>query len=692
MSCGQAGDLQAHVAARVGGEHRGAAGIGHHGDPVSLGYRLRGQQRRGVEELAEVGGGDHAGLLEQGLPGEGGCHRCVGAGCGQAPACRGPAHVHGQDRLGTADAAGGAGELAGVPERLQVQHGQLGRRVRFPPQQHVVAGHVVFVAQRDERGDADAQPGQVLQQHDADAAGLQRQAGLTRQGMTGGERRVQGHAGAGHAEGGGPDQPHAVAAADAPQLRAGRTVQARRDHHQGPGPPPPALPGDTGYGSRRRGNDRQVDLFGQRGRRWHAPDAVQLGRARVDRADRAGEVAADDVLQDGPADRPGAPARADDRDRGRGQHVPQARHAGGPLPLGDRVAVGAEGGVGLAGGQREGEVVHTVGQGAVHRQPGVGEHLQHERVLAERLRGEGVDSPAAGQRDQVLQQQGADAAAVHVIGDRHGDLSGPGAIAENLIAAAADHFPVQHSQQRGVIRCRLAADPVRLLLGRKRADAEETQIEIVRGHPGVHVPHRLEVTGPRGPDLDRGAVGQQSVGVGLGPCAHVALPGISALPQGLFSRSLICRRGQQTGPRCGVPHTRSSASAGLRASRSALEYGSTEYDTPARPRPIRCRDRYRHRPRPPGSSDVLHFQPSLRAPGQPGTKGPHCPARGSAEIDSLWERIGFRIDGPGILRCPLGQPGAYLMAERAGWPSTGTLGAVFYDGRTSPAKRHGQPT
>lgn len=56
------------------------------------------------------------------------------------------------------------------------------------------------------------------------------------------------------------------------------------------------------------------------------------------------------------------------------------------------------------------------------------------------------------------------------------------------------------------------------------------------------------------------------------------------------------------------------------------------------------------------------------------------------------ERIGFRIDGSGILRCPLGQPGAYLMAERAGWPSTGTLGAVFYGGRTSPAKRHGRPT
>ena len=77
--------------------------------------------------------------------------------------------------------------------------------------------------------------------------------------------------------------------------------------------------------------------------------------------------------------------------------MPQAGHVGGSLSFGNRVAVGAEGGVGLIGGQREGEVVHAVGQGTVHRQPGVGEHLQHERVLDQGLRGESVDSPAAGQ-------------------------------------------------------------------------------------------------------------------------------------------------------------------------------------------------------------------------------------------------------------------------------------------------------
>ena len=60
---------------------------------------------------------------------------------------------------GAADGTGGAGELALVAERLQVQQGQLCRRVGFPPQQHVGAGNVVLVAEGDQGGDPDAQPG-----------------------------------------------------------------------------------------------------------------------------------------------------------------------------------------------------------------------------------------------------------------------------------------------------------------------------------------------------------------------------------------------------------------------------------------------------------------------------------------------------------------------------------------------------
>ena len=159
-----------------------------------------------------------------------------------------------------------------------------------------------------------------------------------------------------------------------------------------------------------------------------------------------------------PAD-PGRRLDADDRDRGWRQDVPQAGHVGRPLPLGHHVAVAAEGGVRLAGRQREGEGVHAVGQGAVRLQPGLGEHSEHGRVLAQRLRGKGVQAAPAGQRDQVLQQQCADTTAVHVIGDRHCELSRRGRGIVALVTAAADQLTVQLGKQRGVIRRGLTAEP-----------------------------------------------------------------------------------------------------------------------------------------------------------------------------------------------------------------------------------------
>ena len=206
--------------------------------------------------------------------------------------------------------------------------------------------------------------------------------------------------------------------------------------------------------------------------------------------------------------------------------MPQAGHVGRPFAFGDRVAVGAQGGIALVGGQREGEVVDAVREGAVRRQPGIGDHPEDKRVLGHRLGNKGAEPPAARQGDQVLKQQRADAPVLHVIGDCEGDLRGRGTRAGPLIAAAAHHLAIQDGEQRRVVRGGLAADSARLLLGCHRAHAEETQVEVVWGHLGVHVPHRVEIAGPRGPDLDRGAVGQQGIGGGPGLCAHVTLPRI----------------------------------------------------------------------------------------------------------------------------------------------------------------------
>lgn len=65
---------------------------------------------------------------------------------------------------------------------------------------------------------------------------------------------------------------------------------------------------------------------------------------------------------------------------------------------------------------------------------------------------------------------------MHVIGD----LGRPAPVTSQFVGAAADHFAVQHGQQRGMIRAGLAAYPAGLLIGRGRAHAEEAQVKVVR--------------------------------------------------------------------------------------------------------------------------------------------------------------------------------------------------------------------
>jgi hypothetical protein len=113
--------------------------------------------------------------------------------------------------------------------------------VAFPPQQHVVPRHVQLVAHRRERGDPDAEPGQLIHHGEAQAVGLHDQAGDAVPRLTGGERGVKADAGHGHAEAVRADQPHAVPAAHREQIGAGGDLQPGCDYHQGPHPALAAL-------------------------------------------------------------------------------------------------------------------------------------------------------------------------------------------------------------------------------------------------------------------------------------------------------------------------------------------------------------------------------------------------------------------------------------------------------------------
>jgi hypothetical protein len=130
-------------------------------------------------------------------------------------------------------------------EGLQVQQGEVGTAVAFPALEHVVAADVVLVAERREGRHADAEPGEPVEQRDPHPAGLHgdtRRAGAR---VVGGEGGVQarGRFGVGDAQAVGPDEPHAVRAADAQQGPRLGVVEACGDDEERPHACPAALLG-----------------------------------------------------------------------------------------------------------------------------------------------------------------------------------------------------------------------------------------------------------------------------------------------------------------------------------------------------------------------------------------------------------------------------------------------------------------
>jgi hypothetical protein len=123
---------QAEVGAGVRGEHPGAAHVGYDRDRAARRHRLAGEQRGGLDQVAEAARGNDTGLLEQGFPADQRRGHRRGVRCCRPLAGFRPPGVHGQDGHAGADPAGHPGELARVAERLDVQHGEFGDAVLFP--------------------------------------------------------------------------------------------------------------------------------------------------------------------------------------------------------------------------------------------------------------------------------------------------------------------------------------------------------------------------------------------------------------------------------------------------------------------------------------------------------------------------------------------------------------------------------
>ena len=126
--------------AGVGAHDARAPGVRHDRDAGPARNRLFGEQRRHVEQLVQRIGADHARLLEQRVNGDvGRGEERPGVGRGRARPGRRAAALDRQDRLLAGDPGGDAGELARVPERLEVEQGDVGAGVLLPVLQEVIA-------------------------------------------------------------------------------------------------------------------------------------------------------------------------------------------------------------------------------------------------------------------------------------------------------------------------------------------------------------------------------------------------------------------------------------------------------------------------------------------------------------------------------------------------------------------------
>ena len=188
---GQLGQSQSGRLTGVGGQHAGAARIGHDCHSVTAGKRLSGNETGGLEQLREGLGADHAGLVEERRRRGLGAGECRGVRASSALTGGGAPALQSQNRFSPGNATGDTGEFLRVTERLQVEQDEVGRIVVFPPLEQVVRGDVGRVADRDEGGDSEAARTRRVEQRDAERAALRGQSQPSRGRLNGPDGGVE---------------------------------------------------------------------------------------------------------------------------------------------------------------------------------------------------------------------------------------------------------------------------------------------------------------------------------------------------------------------------------------------------------------------------------------------------------------------------------------------------------------------
>jgi hypothetical protein len=340
-------------------------------------------------------------------------------------------------------------EAPRVPEGLHVQRDDRRALVVGPVLEQVVGRHVGPVAQRGERRDAQAARGCVAEQRQAERTRLRGQRQPAGGHADAADEGVQAHArlGVDHAQRVGPEQPQAVGADGVEHgllalaaLGLVAVREARRDHEQRAHAAARRLVDDAQHLGGRHRHDRELRRLGQVAQRARRAGRRHHAAAGVHRDRDAGEAAAHDVAIDGAADAVPAVRGADDGDRGGGEQRAQRGHGGDVRAVGPALLVA------LGRAQVEREVDLAV----VGLAPGVEararEDPEHRAVSGHHGGVEAGDRARRRDLGELLEQSRGQAAAVHLVGHREGDLGGR-RLVEAVVAGDGDNPPVEVRQQ-----------------------------------------------------------------------------------------------------------------------------------------------------------------------------------------------------------------------------------------------------
>ena len=280
--------------------------------------------------------------------------------------------------------------------------------------------------------------------------------------------------------------------------------------------------------------------------------AQDLARLGVDREDRAGEAAGEDVLQHQVPDRVRPPAGADHRDRPGEEHAAHAHRLG-------TVLAGQDHGLRLLGrGDREGDGDDAVVVVVADLVAGLGEHRDHLAVLRQDVGDEPAHPLLLGDRREVLQQHRPHTPALVGVGDVERHLGG-GRV-DAVVAAMpmiSSRTVATRATRSVVVDLGEAGDVAVAELLQRR---EEAQVDRLGGLAGVEAPDAVGVLGPDRAHVGHRAVPQDDVRLPLGGIGHRWGGG---LRHGLrIARSPRGRRWHVSaaGPRASAPRRRRSAS------------------------------------------------------------------------------------------------------------------------------------